>query len=873
MARFASPGGPAEGRISSRARETIVGEINTSGGNEVFFLGQLDEGGLVRDVRTLARGNDEAVPAVKSEASAGDVVIHNHPTGILAPSGADIEVASHLGGEGVGFYIVDNDCQRVYAVVEPHRARELPERLDPGEVAAFLGPDGPLATAHPNYEERPFQCRMASDVAQVLDDGAVGVFEAGTGTGKSLAYLVPAALWALKDDRRVVIATRTINLQEQILYSDLPILAEALGIPVKASLVKGRGNYCCLRKRDMLEGESGGILLDFDDMREVQELLSWTRETADGSLSDLPFVPSDTNWSLLRAESDSCIRARCSHFSNCFFYMARMEAASAHLLLANHHILFADLALRGEGNDIAAIMPRYNAVIIDEAHNVEDITVSYFDAGLSRGGLMGHLGRLVSRRRSERGLVPFLRQRIGGLRGFGGEARENLFKLTENLGDEVREIRERLDILFEELGQVLVSWLGNNRLISDSRFQIPDDNSGSDSPSDANGELSDSGSETRWRIPLSRRNEPQWAGVYDRLEEMISLIGTGVSPLRKVCSRLRELVEEGLDDLEHVWADMSAVLNRLDTSAGFLKRVLEGEEREEVFWVEVRVRRGRLHVSLHLTPLDAAPILQQTLFSQVPSIVLTSATLTVADRFDFLDERLGIGNLEDRAVIHRVYPSPFDLSEQMRLAVQDDLPDPGKPGFVETFSSAVLDSIITAGGGGLILFTSYRTLTRVYDLCEGLLLEAGIHSMRQGEMPRTVLLERFRADPDSVLFATDSFWEGVDVVGSSLRLVILARLPFPVPTDPVNEARNEVLLGQGRDPFMEDSVPRAVIRMRQGIGRLIRHREDSGYAVISDGRIVRRAYGRIFLQSLGDISAQKMGTEELKKDIGEFLKK
>jgi ATP-dependent DNA helicase DinG len=415
--------------------------------------------------------------------------------------------------------------------------------------------------------------------------------------------------------------------------------------------------------------------------------------------------------------------------------------------------------------------------------------------------------------------------------------------------------------------------LAKNRLIPDSKGKIPDENARTDSTFETIGETGDPGSETRWRIPLSRRDEPQWAGIHDQIEEMINLIAAGIAPLRKVCSRLRELVEEGHDDLEHVWIDLSAIFNRLDASAGFLKRVLEGEELEEVFWAEVRRRRGRLQVSLHMTPLNAAPILQQTLFNQIPSIVLTSATLTVADRFDFLDKRLGIGVMEDRPVVHRIYPSPFDLSIQMRLALLDNIPDPGKPGFVETFSAAVLDSILSAGGGGLILFTSYRTLSRVYELCETPLVEAGINIMRQGEMPRSVLLDRFRVDPDSVLFATDSFWEGVDVVGNALRVVILARLPFPVPTDPVNEARNEVLLAQGRDPFMEDSVPRAVIRMRQGLGRLIRHREDNGYAVICDGRIVRRAYGRIFLQSLGDITAHRVSMEELKADIGEFLKR
>ena len=868
-----SPGGQADDRISLYARELIVNQIDGSGGNEVFFVGQLDGESLVTEVRTLARGNDEAVPAMVSEAQAGEVVIHNHPGGVLVPSGADIEVASCLGTEGVGFYIIDNSCSRVYAVVEPRQAKEPPERLDPGVVSDFFVPGGPLAVAHLNYEERPDQGRMAVDVAGILDNGAVGILEAGTGTGKSLAYLVPAVLWARKGGRRVVVSTRTINLQEQILFKDLPILEEALGGPVKSSLIKGRGNYCCLRKRDMLAGDSGGILLDFEDLKEIQTLLEWSRNTSDGSLSDLTFVPGSANWSLFRAESDSCMRARCPHFSNCFFYTARLEAASADLLLANHHVMFADLALRVEGGESAAIMPRYDAVILDEGHNVEDIAVSYFDAGLSRQGIMGHLGRLVSRRSFERGLVPFLRQRVTTMRRLGARPKEEILGLAGNLDEEVHRVRERLDVLFDEIGEALVSWLGNNKTVPDSRFQISDENAGLNGSGGVSRETGDPGGEFRWRIPLHRRNEFQWPGIQDRMEEMISLIGRALIPLRKVNSRIRELVEDGLDDLDPVWADLSAVLNRLDASAAFFKRVISGEEMQEVFWVEVRVRRGRREVSLHLSPLDVSPILKETLFSQVPSLVFTSATLTVMDRFDFFDGQLGIDDLGDREVVHRIYPSPFDLSSQMRLAVLDNLPDPGKTGFVESFSQAVCDLVLAVGGGALILFTSYRTLRRVHERCLDPLLDAGITSMCQGEGTRSFLLEQFRSDPDSVLFATNSFWEGVDVVGSSLRLVILARLPFPVPTDPINEARAEVLLSQGRDPFLEDSVPRAVIRMRQGIGRLIRHREDRGCAAICDGRIVRRAYGRVFLQSVGNVTVQRLSKDELVKDVGGFLKK
>ncbi|UCF89329.1 MAG: helicase, partial [bacterium] len=540
------PGASVEERVSPDSRKSIALEIEEAGGNEVFFLGRLDGEGLVAGVEVLARGNAGAVPAAASAAGAGDVVIHNHPNGILVPSGADLEVASNLGAQGIAFYIVDNRCERVYAVVEPRTADERPEPLDPAEAAAVFKPGGPLASVHPNYEERPAQGQMASDVAGILESGAVGILEAGTGTGKSLAYLVPAALWALRGNRRVVVATRTINLQEQILEQDLPILEEALGVPVKAALVKGRGNYCCLRKRDLLEGDGGNILLELGDLSQVQQLLDWSRTTADGSLSDLPFVPTDANWSLFRAESDSCTRARCSRFSGCFFYRARLEAASAQLLLANHHILFADLSLREGGHEGAAIMPRYEAVILDEAHNVEDVAVSYFDCSLTRRGLMAHLGRLVNRRNPERGLVPFLLKRLRDLKGQGRRGREELVELVVRLREEVARVRVSLDTLFDGLAEDLAGWL-DERKIPDSRFQISNE---SKSPEDPNSRDTDGRGEYRWRIPLERRNDLPWRGIQDLLEEKVSLISGVKGILRKVNSRVREMVDDGCDDLD-----------------------------------------------------------------------------------------------------------------------------------------------------------------------------------------------------------------------------------------------------------------------------------------------------------------------------------
>jgi ATP-dependent DNA helicase DinG len=498
---------------------------------------------------------------------------------------------------------------------------------------------------------------------------------------------------------------------------------------------------------------------------------------------------------------------------------------------------------------------------------VEDVAVSYFGSGLTRWGLMGHLGRLVNRRSPDRGLIPFLRKRLANVKGPGRKNSEDLVELVRKLNDEVAQVRPSLDTLFEDLGEDLITWL-NERKIPDSKSHISKVSVHHENPVSDD---TDGGGDFRWRIPLERRSELAWQGIQDLLEEAVSLIGNILTPLRRVNSRVREMVEDGFDDFENVWGDLAAVFSRVDAALQFLKRVIDGEEPDEVFWVQVRRRAGRNQVGLNLTPLDVAPILEQTLFSRIGPVVMTSATLTVSGNFDFFDRQLGMDSLSDRDVRHGTYPTPFDLRKQMRLAVLDSLPDPGRQGFTEALAGCVRDLALSAGGGALVLFTSYRTLSAVFERCSERLNAAGINIMQQGEAPRSLLLERFRADPDSVLFATDSFWEGVDVVGTSLRLVILARLPFPVPTDPINEARSQVLVQQGREPFYEDSLPRAVIRFRQGVGRLIRHRYDRGYAVICDGRVVRRSYGRTFLDSMGDVGVSRISLDELKVEMEQFL--
>ncbi len=343
--------------------------ISEADGHEVFVLGQTDADRRVVQIEVLARGSEDAVPAILQTCHYGDVVIHNHPGGVLKPSGADIEVAAQFGSLGVGFYIVDNNVDNVYRVVEAFADKNT-EFISPEQIAGLLGPEGVIAEKLPDYEERPEQLRMAFVVAEAFNKGQLAVVEAGTGTGKSLAYLVPALLWARANQERVVISTRTINLQEQLIRKDLPFLRRATGIEFYAVLVKGRSNYFCRRRGETAGRELG--LFDQTQVEELQQIIAWAENSGDGSKEDLAFIPSYQAWEEVCCEADQCPKVRCQYYRSCFFHKARRQAAKADILVVNHALLLSDLALRQQtGNYSAtAVLPPFERVILDEAHHL-----------------------------------------------------------------------------------------------------------------------------------------------------------------------------------------------------------------------------------------------------------------------------------------------------------------------------------------------------------------------------------------------------------------------------------------------------------------------------------------------------------------------
>jgi ATP-dependent DNA helicase DinG len=816
--------------IAARFREEAVAALRAAfddvGGNEVFLLGTLDDDGYVDRVRVLARGNAHAVPALLQVPRPGEVVIHNHPSGVLTPSDADLRVAAALGNNGVGALIVDNAVSQTYVVVEPFRAA-APIPLASADIAAMLGPGGNVARGLSGYEHRPQQIAMLRAVAAAFNDATTLTVEAGTGTGKSLAYLLPALLWAVRNRERVVVATHTINLQEQLIKKDLPFLVQQAGFDCSTALVKGRGNYLCRRKASQVETQ-GTLLVEDDQQRELKDLLAWAQRTTDGSLSDLPVRPRADVWEHVVSENDNCLRARCPFYSTCFFYTARRAAAKADVIVVNHHLLLADLALREEIGSYTqnAVLPPARRVIIDEAHHLEDVATSYFGTRLSYAALERTFKRLRSGRDEARGVLPAL---IVGLESIEARDDRDIAAATVRWIEQ-RVLPQRTSLLvdaeqcFTELCSAFEQVL--------EREIVP-------------------GTEQKIRVVPELQALPYWSTLEKWLSRLGPALGSFATDLDGVCERIEQLSEEAEKAVLFLNTELRALQGSISAFAVALLRFLDDDD-NVCRWIEARHRgRAGKSIALHTALIAVGPLMRAALFEQFPTVVLTSATLTVDRSFAYLQQRLGLDQLSAPERVHTLrVESPFDFANQAVLAVPHDLPDPNDRLYESATHEAIARIVAAAHGATFVLFTAYGALNRAVTALTPGLRARGLCVLQQGEANRHLLLDRFVHEPGAVLFATDSFWEGVDVRGDALRCVIITRLPFRVPTEPIEQARVDAITAAGGNPFTEHTVPQAVIKLKQGFGRLIRSRMDRGAVVLLDSRVAHKPYGRTFLNSL-----------------------
>jgi ATP-dependent DNA helicase DinG len=645
-----------------------------------------------------------------------------------------------------------------------------PISLSKLSLQQFFGPGGVLSRTHPAYEFRRGQLKMAQAVEDALETKQHLIVEAGTGTGKTLAYLLPI----IRTGKRVIVSTGTKNLQEQLFYKDIPFLEEALfpngNAKLRVCYMKGRNNYLCRQK--LYDLTDAPVLSGLEEIEQYRAIAEWEKLTETGDRAEISGLPEASQlWHKLDARSDACIGSKCKEFERCFITEMHRKAAESDIIIVNHHLFFADLAIKqalSGARDAAGILPDAAAVIFDEAHELEDVAGSYF-------------GVTVSNLRVEelaRDVDIVIRQKAVG---------------SLSLLQVVARLRDRSQFFFSVIPP------GDGRFSFENRREFLEENG----------------------------------------DEFLSL--------RNVLTELG--------------ADLNAIPNKPDEVFHLIRRceeirvqlefILESNDRNTVFWIERRAafgggdrKGGKQHVFLQATPIDVSGILRQTLFGNFESVILTSATLAVGGGFSYVSSRLGLEHAREHIV-----ESHFDYESQALFYVPPDLPDPRESGFIRSASIRIRQILEYSRGRAFCLFTSYAQMNQAY---ESLLGELDFPMLLQGDAPKRQLLEEFRATPNAVLFATSSFWQGVDVQGDQLSCVIIDRLPFAVPNDPVVAARIRAIDENGGNAFFDYQVPSAVISLKQGFGRLIRSLHDRGVLCLLDNRILKKQYGRVFINSLPD---------------------
>ncbi|MBU1107480.1 MAG: DEAD/DEAH box helicase family protein [Candidatus Riflebacteria bacterium] len=821
--------------LSNEEQQTLIESIEQADGAEVLSVATCRAPSTWDSLRILARGNHESAPAIIRSLRPGEVLLHNHPDGNLQPSDADIAVASLCGKSGIGFAIHNNECTEFYIVVEPF-VEKSPEMLDTGEMVKFISRDGKIAAKLASFEERPGQIQLMHKIVEALNTPCHAILEGETGIGKSMAYLIPAVHYAHKNRCRVAVSTNTINLQHQLVNKDLPFLASVLPFSFKFCLVKGRRNYLCLRRvGEALTAVDGEFLLEGDEVEPFNRLVAWSETTPDGSLSDLNWVPAEQLWEKICCDKDSCPGIKCHEYNDCFFYTSRRRSCEADILVVNHSLLFSDLAMRAVTSEYAqtAVIPACKAVILDEAHNLEETATRHFGFRTTALGLQRLFGKIYQRRgRRETGVFAVLYSMLSV--GRGDLPAPERAALLQEISEEL--IPTRLEAA--DLSRALFDCI-SGFFIDPSRAAI---------------------GEHRIRIGSREEKRTEFATLVHHASKLRDECKRLGARMKKFARRLNSLFSEYDDDAEHFelpLVEIGSFAGRLDEVSSALNMLFDcsAANREQfVHFFTTNIRKSGVFTAFHSLPIVVSQPMLDYCFKKIPCTILVSGTLTTAHNFSFIKSRLGLDSEElTPPPVEGQYASPFDYKTQARLFVPTDIPDPVSPMFVEKVSGPLLDIIRASRGGALVLCTSYGHLNQFYNNLSGQLAAEGLECYKQGEFERHYLLELFKEDGNAVLFATDSFWEGVDIPGSALRNLIITRLPFATPNDPVLEARNEKIREAGGNPFRDYQLPMAAIKLKQGCGRLIRNKEDRGTIWLLDNRIVSKSYGSFFIESLPEM--------------------
>ncbi len=706
----------------------------------------------------------------------------------------------------------------------PIQKTEEPTPIDPEEIASVLEYGGPFSQYFESYEHRPEQVEMLKAVANALSTGNHLIVEAGTGVGKSFAYLVPAAYFATQNNTRIVVSTNTINLQDQLIKKDLPNLKAALNLDVRTAVMKGRSNYLCPRRLDFMRSHGPK---DATEMRVLAKIIVWMLDNTSGDRNEINLTgPTERDaWMRLSAEDDNCTTETCMGRMGgaCPFQRAKQAAQSSHILVVNHALLLSDVASGSK------VLPEYDYVIVDEAHHMESAITGALSFRLTQNDIERMMKELGG---SSAGVLGRI------LTDLHNSLRPSDFGLLQ------QKIKHATDQAFrvEQLAKQFFNTLGD--FIAVQREGQPQSNYS-----------------WQMRIQPATRTLPGWDDVEDMWGQTGETLALLVKSLEELYKNLGELAAEGHDSVEDIMGNMSSVIRRMTEAEAAASGLMHKPSNELIYWVEVNPRGERL--SLNAAPLRVGPLVQKHLWYEKASVIMASATMTTHGEFQYIRNTLSAEDVDTVSL-----GSPFDYESSTLLYVANDIPEPNAPGYQQALDKTIIATAKATGGRMLVLFTSYAALKKTAQAITGPLAREDIFVYEQGEgASPNALLESFKSTERAVLLGTRSFWEGVDVPGDSLSVVVITKLPFDVPSDPIIAARSELY----EDSFHEYYLPESILKFRQGFGRLIRTASDRGIVAILDRRVLTKQYGRLFLESLPACTARQGVAAGLAKMAGQWL--
>ena len=796
-------------RFSEESLQTIKKYLEEHNNKSMIFKATFDEDEKIQKPFFLSLYKKKSFEETLTKVGKNEVIIRTTKPNQLYPSDMELELSEELyTRRNIAYCLLSSDLDDFYFVQDIDRI--FLEEID---IENYFAKDGILAKEIKGFEYRQEQEEMAQYIQDAINEDRKIIVEAGTGTGKTLAYLIPSIKWAVTNKKKVIIATNTINLQEQLLLKDIPLAKSIIKDEFSYVLVKGRNNYVCKRLfNELVLGKSIDIeTFSMEAREQIEYILKWGNKTKTGDKAELPFEVYPDVWELVQSTTELCLGKKCPYRKECFYMKTRMEKMEADILISNHHVFFADLNVRAETDFDSEylILPRYDMVIFDEAHNVESVARSYFSVEVSKISFTRLLNRIYQKKNKRKKEKSALIRVEDTIDEKDLEDGQQYIYLLNTLKEEISILQNIGDEYFDEI-----------RKIYETNTEAP--------------------------IKKSLNNfEMTKSRFLENLREKKDIFQSKLADFLNLMMSFNNVIDEEKDKNPEV-INFNNHLKMFKAYIDSFKFINSFEDDNYIYWLDINSKRT--NVILTATPLNIAQKLSTVLFDNLDRLVFASATIVVNGNFDYFKKSLG---LDEEDCIEAIIKSPFDYDEQMSVYIPSDIQDSENiNAFVSDASKFILNILLKTNGKAFILFTSYTMLNQIYYSISKKLKDKGFEVFLHGDKPRSQIIKEFKEAENPILFGTTSFWEGVDVQGENLSNVIITKLPFLVPTDPVVSAISKKIEEDGGNSFTDFQLPEAIIKFKQGVGRLIRKQTDSGNIFILDNRILKKRYGSLFINAL-----------------------